>query len=220
MDNLNFTFNGIGEYVFVQTPMSLDFYVQGRLRQFGETVNGTVLSAVVIAQGTVPPIQIQRELGEEIEIYVGGVKQELIVGQSPIIVSGSGVISMDVGGGIGLGTTMGDSVMEDSLAMSTTSDMVFVRVDDEFSVIVSTDKGASVSIAPQEEFLRVTVELPESFTNETAGILGVFNGDLGDDFRNRQGDVLNINASLDMDVYQFGLMCKYVYLVTKYLLVI
>ena len=202
MDNLNFTFNGIGEYVLVQTPSSHDFHIHGRLRQLGAMINGTVLSAVVITQGSALPIQIQRGEDEEIEIYIGGIKHELSIGQSPIIVTSLGVISTDVR----RRNEMDDAIL-DSMDV-TMSSMVFVRVDVEFNVVISTSEGASVSVAAQEEFLWITVELPEHFTNATAGLLGKFNGDPEDDLRDRQGVVLSINANIDKDIYQFGLMCK------------
>lgn len=64
VDGKNFTFNGIGEYIFVRTPASLGFSVQGRLRAFSGNVTGTVLSSIVVKQGATPPVQITVEDSE------------------------------------------------------------------------------------------------------------------------------------------------------------
>ncbi len=202
IDNANFTFNGIGEYIFVRTPSPLNFHVQGRLRKFETLVNGTVLSAIVVKYGSLPPVEVHGgSIGGNSEVYVDGDMLEVEIGTSPAIIGDSGITSLDVSGGLGLGT-MGSSI-------TATSAMMYIRRDDDSSVIISTDEEVSVTVGKQGDFLTISLEVPTSFMNQTSGLFGVFNDDPNDDFRSPQGDILNIDTSLDKEVYyNFGLLCK------------
>ena len=134
---------------------------------------------------------------------MNGVQIELPTMTSPIVVTSTGVsdISMSV-------------VMSEDGALGTTtsSAQVFVRRDDtdgEDSLVITTPNGASLSVRMENSFLGISVELSESFRDDTSGLLGVFNGDVSDDFTLPNGTVLDI--SLEKDIYQFGLACKFVY---------
>ena len=134
---------------------------------------------------------------EEIGLYIGGVKHNLPINQSPLMVTSTGV-SSDISVGM---ETVGNTIqMADSL---------LVQVDDDDgSVIISTGEGASVSLSLQMSFLRMSVDLPESFTNQTSGLLGKLNGIPEDDFQTRDGRVLQL--STEREIYEeFGLLCKY-----------
>ena len=201
IDNSNFTFNGIGEYVFVKTTPSLNFHIQGRLRKFGTLVDGTVLSAIVVKYKDIPSVQVRVGTGGTSEVYVGGVQLEVEVGESPVIISPSGIVSEDVSGGINMGAM--------SSMMAATSTMMYIRRDNDSSVIISTDEGGSVTVGMQEEFLRISLEVPKAFMNQTSGLFGVFNNNPEDDFQTPLGEVLNINSTIDKQVYySFGLLCK------------
>ena len=47
LDGRNFTFNGIGEYILVQTPTLIGLDVQARLEAFSSNVTGTVVSNIL-----------------------------------------------------------------------------------------------------------------------------------------------------------------------------
>jgi len=199
VDNLNYTFNGIGEYIFIRTPPDINFHLQGRLTKFDDDSDGTVLSAVTVKQGNLPVVQVSRGDAEtELDVYVGGIIQQIKVGDSPVVVSNSGISSTNAAGGV------------TGLGLVTSSDMIFVQSDEAGNVIVTTGAGASILVGNQREFLRITVEIPASFANMTSGLLGVFNGNPDDDFHTRTGEILQISASNDSDVYQlFGLECEW-----------
>lgn len=201
IDNVNFTFNGIGEYMMVRTAPSLDFHVQGRLQKFEATVDGTVLSAVVVKYKGLPAVEVHGGTGGNSEVYVGGALQE--VGDSPVIVGPSGVMTVDVGVGLNVGVM--------SPASAATSTMINLQRNNDSSVSISTDEGGSVTVGMQEEFLVVSLELSTAFMNQTSGLFGVFNNNPADDFQTPQGEILSINASLDKEVYySFGLLCKFI----------
>ena len=197
VDNQNYTFNGIGEYVLITTPRSLRFNVQARLQRFNANVTGTVMTAVIIRQGDVETLQVQAE-NNELVTYYAGTKLELELDDSPVVISSTAVFSNLTGG-------LGD--VGDPSAMFTMADQLFLRMDNTGSLVVSTGEGASVSILLENGFLGLTATLPDSFKNLTNGLLGVFNGDPDDDFRDRDGNVLQL--STEREIYEhFGLLCK------------
>ena len=62
MDRMNYTFNGCGEYVFLDTEDSA-ILIQVRFSQVTGAGFGTVISALVIKFAGVSPIQINLVLG-------------------------------------------------------------------------------------------------------------------------------------------------------------
>ena len=195
VDNKNFTFNGVGEYVLVDTPPALGFKVQARLQPFSSNTTGTVISAIGVKQGDIPTVQVSAENGQ-IQLHVGGDQHELSVGDSPLIVGASGVVSTDLAGGIPDG------------AMGMDEEQVSVRMEDTGSIVVSTGEEASIGISLQNGFLGISVSLPQNFMSMTSGFLGNFNGDPDDDFMDRSGNVV-LSSSSEQEIYtQFGLQCK------------
>lgn len=159
------------------------------------------MSAVAVKQGDAHTVQVTARDGE-MQLYVGGVRYELVAGDSPLIVGSSGVVSSNISGGIGGGA------MGDPMAMAMMTDQIFVRMDEDGAIVISTGEGASLSVSLQADFLAITVEFPESFHNMTSGLLGVFNGNQNDDYRDRSGNVLNLNDTEEAIYRPFGLQCK------------
>lgn len=199
VDNQTFTFNGIGEYILLRTVPSLGFSLQARLEPFSDNTTGTIISAVVVRQGDVQAVQIVSE-NNQMNLYIAGMQYELTASDSPLIVDASGVVSSDLSQGI--------TSTQDPIAMATTANQLTVRMDDSGSIIVSTADGASLSVSYQTGFLVISVSLPQSFSGDlTSGLLGVFNGNSSDDYRNRAGNVLT--PANEAEIYQFGLECKF-----------
>lgn len=138
---------------------------------------------------------------EQLNIYIGGVLQELTSGDSPLILGSSGIISRNFSRGIG-------NVSRDPTALALLDEQMVVRMDDTNSLVMSFGLGGSVIASLQTSFLEISVELPNSFKNMTSGLLGVFNDDPDDDFRDRNGSILNLFSEQEI-FEQFGLMCKY-----------
>ena len=199
LDGRNFTFNGIGEYILVQTPTSIGLDVQARLEAFSSNVTGTVISNIVVKLGDISPVQVEAG-SEQLNVYIGGVLQEMAVGDSPLILNSSGIISTNLTGGIG---NIGDLM---ALAMAT--EQMVVRMEDANSLVISAGEGESVIVSLQANFLQLSIALPDSFKNKTSGLLGVFNDNPDDDFRDRNGTILDLFT--ERDIYeQFGLLCKF-----------
>ena len=197
LDHRNYTFNGIGEYSLISTPDSVGFDVQARLEVFSSNVTGSMISNVVVKLVDIPTVQVEAGR-EQLHMYIGGVLHELAVGDSPLILNASGVISNNLTQGIGdIGNPMELALLDEQM---------IVRMDDTNSLVMSTGRGEVVIVSLQTSFLEVSVALPDSFKNMTRGLLGVFNDNPADDFRDRNGSILSLSS--EQEIYQFGLMCK------------
>ena len=138
--------------------------------------------------------------GDQLVTYIAGVRHELEPSDSPVVVT-SAALHGNLTGGL--------DVTGDPLALSPSGNQLFLRMDGDGSLVASTGKGASVSIILENGFLRLTTTLPDTFKDMTSGLLGVFNDDPGDDFRDRNGTILRL--SNESEIYeQFGLLCKFV----------
>lgn len=199
VDNNNFTFNGIGEYRLLESP-SNRLSIQSRLEQFEDT-GGTVITAIAIKQGDVD-IQVEAK-DSALQLYVQGSPHPLPNENQVHVVTRNGVSSL-LDDGIGIQ----DVASQDSLIQSSSNDQLSVQVDDAGTLIVTTPGGATVMTALQMTFLQTTVVLTDSYTGETRGLMGVYNGDADDDFTLPNGTVLDSGLT-EAQVYDFGLECKW-----------
>ena len=142
--------------------------------------------------GDISPVQVEAG-SEQLNVYIGGVLQEMAVGDSPLILNGSGIVSTNLTGGIG---NIGDPM---ALAMAT--EQMVIRMEDTNSLVISAGEGES------SNFLQLSIALPDSFKNKTSGLLGVFNDNPDDDFRDRNGTILDLFT--EREIYEFGLLCKF-----------
>jgi len=190
VDGNNFTFNGIGEYLLLQSIRN-EFDIQARYVQFNSTTNATVTSTVAIRQGQSQTVQIGTT-DEKLQLYVNGTPYELPNTESVIVVSETHVFT-DL-----------ESFSNDSAAFI--SGYISIR-NDSGTLILSASSEASVMVSIQTSFIRTVIELPESFMNDTRGLLGYFNGNPEDDFRLPNDTTLPQNLT-EEEVYRFGLQCK------------
>ena len=198
LDRSNFTFNGIGEYLLINTNTSVRLDVQARLEMLSSNATGSVISNIVVKLGDIPAVQVEAG-SEQLNIYIGGTLYELEAGDSPLILNSSGILSSNLSGGI--------SDIGDPMVLATSDEMMVVRMEGANRVVIGIGEGASIIASLQTNFLALIVALPESFMNKTSGLLGVFNGHPNDDFRNRIGTILDITS--EREIYeQFGLSCK------------
>ena len=191
MDGRQFTFNGIGEYLLLDSPAN-GVSLQARFTQFTPAVNGTVTSAVVLRQGGVS-VQVQLESGGLV-LYVGAQPHSPPTLNSVLVVSESDV------------TTLSDSSPPPDSTLGEDS-LVFVQSSENGSITLTTPSSLALTISPQTSFLSFAVELPAApFTNSTRGLLGVPNGNPDDDFTTPSGEVLSITT--DAEIFAFGLLCE------------
>ena len=198
LDRRNFTFNGVGEYILIDTPESVGFDLQARMETLGTNVSGTVMTSIVVKLRGIPAIQIEAGSSSP-DVYISGVQYEMTVGDLPLMVTSSGVMSSNLTSGI---RDIGDPML-----MAVMNEQVSVRMVSVNSVAVVFGDGGSITVSLQNTFLGLSVSLPDSFKNSTSGLLGYFNDDPDDDYRDRDGHILSLSS--EQEIYcQFGLQCR------------
>ena len=191
IDGLNFTFNGLGEYVLLQSD-GLELIIQARFIRY-EGANATVLSAVAIKTKSLPVIHVELGPEGEFQMYLDSVKQSVPANQSFIIVTETEVYHTNNLSSFALVENDNDSVM--------------IR-NDNSSLVLSTTSQAHLEVNKELSFLYAMLQLGPDFLGQTQGLLGFYNNHLSDDFMIPVGSTIPSNSS-EEEVYQnFGIKCK------------
>jgi hypothetical protein len=198
VDNNNFTFNGIGEYLLLDSS-SNDLTIQSRLVQF-ENTSASVMSAIAIEQGDVQ-LQVEAKNGA-LQLYVQGSPQTLPTGDNVYVVTVNGVNSI-----LNNGMDIQSVTSQDLLIQPDSSNQLSLQIDDSGTLVIITPGGGTVMVSLQMSFLQTTVILSDDYVEETRGLMGVYNGDPSDDFTLPDGTVLSSSLT-ETEVYNFGLQCK------------
>lgn len=188
VDDNAFTFNGIGDYVLLDSPEN-ELYIHARFTRFNNT-NATVMSALAMRQGTSQVVRVEIQ-SETLELYVTDSLHPIPENNSELWVTDSQVYSS----AFQLGANISDT------------NMITIRTDNN-TLLLSTPAGASVSVSAQMSFLHSSVGLSETFFNATRGLLGYYNLDPSDDYLLPNGTVLPDGLTEEQVYYQFGLQCK------------
>lgn len=160
-----------------------------------------MITAIAIKQGDV---EIQVEAKDNVlQLYVQGSPHPLPDESQVYMVTRNGVSSL-LDDGIGIQNV----ASQDSLIQSSSNDQLSMQVDDAGTLIITTPGGATVMTALQMTFLQTTVVLTDSYTGETRGLMGVYNGEADDDFTLPNGTVLDRGLT-EAQIYDFGLECKW-----------
>ena len=75
-------------------------------------------------------------------------------------------------------------------------------------ILVTFDSGVGLVVKAAQGAMSTLVTIPDSFRDQTQGLLGTWNDNGEDDFTLPNGDVLASNLTTEELHYQFGLMCK------------
>lgn len=198
VDGHTYTFNGLGEYVLLQSPENnLEIQVRLTLLDMLSTdFNATVISAVVVKQGTAQVVQVE-ESDEGPIVYVNGVNISIPAEEdSNLIVAESATFN-----------SLDEFFMSDQ--NTSTTDRISLRYDND-DIIIATSSGASVMVSNSSSVLHLAVEVGDTFINTTEGILGYLNGDPSDDFRSPDGNILSINST-EREIFDYGKQCELTY---------
>ena len=86
-----------------------------------------------------------------------------------------------------------------------------VYSDGEFSRVFAFQNGLVIITKAAHDILSFQLSVPETFYNNTKGLLGVWNGNPEDDFLRPDGSRISINSSESTIFEQFGEKCKCFY---------
>ncbi|KAM4041246.1 uncharacterized protein ACNLHF_012381 isoform 4-T4 [Anomaloglossus baeobatrachus] len=176
LDGLNYTFNGLGDFILLNASDSeISLVLQGRTVQT-EPANATNFQAFAV-QYTSSNARVKVEwylrTSDSIDTFLDGQK---------VLFSYSEDLEANI---------------------NDTNSAVFLRNDS--SMITATFEGSlSVQVSAQSNMLTAVSSLPSSFLNNTKGLLGTWNNDQSDDFFFNNGTKLPMNST-EENIFYYGM---------------
>ena len=191
LDGHNYTFNGLGEFLLLQS-IAHNLTVQIRLSQLDGTT-ATVLKAVAIKSHNSQLVQIEINQLNLYVLYIGNSEHKQLPGDGEYLV-----------------VTEDNIYSDDQLSLvnpTSINNVILLNKDD--TMIITTSSGAALTIGKETDFLYLGIELSTRFLNSTEGLLGYFDEDPSNDFQLPNGTVLS-NTLTEEELYsRFGLQCKW-----------
>jgi len=181
LDGKQYTFNGLGEYTLLDAQNGefvINIQTKQAVDQSDRPIKATSISVIAMKMRNKPVIQAQ--LDDVFEIKV------LIESNS----SKDGYRDLDF-----------------EFAPSRKFNGGQVDVETEFSRVFTFENGVVIIIKASNDILSFQLSVPQTFRDNTKGLLGVWNGDQSDDFCRPDGTIISINSD-ESDIFeQFGEMC-------------
>ncbi|XP_013392399.1 neurogenic locus notch homolog protein 2-like [Lingula anatina] len=177
MDQVSYTFNGLGEYTLLQVSNDR-FVLQGRTglavaASGSEATNATVFTAVAARDND----------SDIVTVRLDSTRQHM-----EIFINNESVSSL---------------MINSNHESFNYVDLDYDHVNE--SLNISFASGFALTVSKGIQLLRVFVVCPAEYTNMTLGLLGIYNNDPDDDFALPNGTVLSINATDEERIYyEFG----------------
>lgn len=184
LDGFQYTFNGLGDYVLLRSRDNL-LHFHGRterpLNTDGQLTNATVFSAFAFKTNNSDSGQI--------------VFDDAVPGNLSITISG-----MD--------NSCNNYTIEDFNEGLDFPGLSIERSDiNNNTVVVSFPSGFSIEVTPGIRLLQFSVSAPDDLMNNTAGLLGTFNGIKTDDLEYPNGTLIPSNST-EEEIFHLGQQCK------------
>ncbi|XP_060591770.1 fibrillin-1-like [Ruditapes philippinarum] len=185
LDGLNFTFNGIGEFVLLRVSTeNITFDLQARtartLKKDGNLTDATAFTAFAARDNTNASVHV-----------------ELNKARNGLIIYANQV---DITSQYNAGSKKG---LDDLFTYSTPeANLILARRDNALSVLFPTS-GISLNISVSVQMLSISTIIPNTLTNVTSGLLGNFDGNPYNDLMMPNGTVINANSS-ERQIFDYG----------------
>ena len=175
-----YTFNGKGEFILVQTPEDY-LTIQGRMEEAKDT-DGNSAGATVFTAIAAKQSDSQTV---QFQLEYDGTDAYLVV-----LVDG---IKLDF-----------------EIIQSQDFDNVTVSDEGNGTLEASFSSGALVRVQEQNDIISLLLfSLPQTFINQTSGLMGSYNGDMTDDLLPLNGNTsIPLGSSLQTIHEEFGIHCK------------
>lgn len=184
LDALQYSFNGLGDYVLIRT-LDNSLHLHGRtkrpLTSEGALSNATVFSGFVLRTNTSDTAQVLFDDTLQGDLSITVVRRDGSCTNHTIEYFNDG---------------------RDFTEMSVERSSVNNK-----TVIVSFPSGFSIEVTPGIGLLQITVNANEDMMNNTQGLLGTFNGDKTDDLQYPNGTTMS-HDSPEEEIFHLGQKCK------------
>lgn len=184
LDGLQYTFNGLGDYVLIRTRDS-SLRLHGRtkrpLTSEGELTNATVFSGFVLKTNDSDTAQIFFDDSLPGNLSITVIRENSCTNHT--------IDDFDQGRDF-----TGMSIERSSVNNNT--------------VIVSFPSGFSIEVTPGIGLLQITISTDEDMMNNTQGLMGTFNGDKTDDLQYPNGTTISANST-EEEIFHLGQKCMW-----------
>ncbi|XP_052241381.1 uncharacterized protein LOC127851584 [Dreissena polymorpha] len=179
LDGMNYTFNGVGEYVLLNIDThNITFSLQARteraVKADGNLSDATIFTAFAARDNTNSSVHVElNRAHNNVTLY---------------------------GNGIDLTKTLRE-VGNDTFVFSTST--LTIHEEDDTLRVSFLDTGITLEIGKRAGMLSMDTIVPKTLNNVTKGLLGNFDGDPHNDFVYPNGSLLHFNAS-EMEIFYYG----------------
>ncbi|KAL6052821.1 hypothetical protein STEG23_013496 [Scotinomys teguina] len=178
LDNANYTFNGLGDFLLVQAQdTNSSFLLEGRTAQTGsaKATNFIAFAAQYNTTSLASPVTVQWFLEPNDTIRVLHNNQTV---------------------------AFNTSHTDEDLPIFNTTGVLMTQNGSQVSA--TFDGTVSISVSALSNILHASSSLPEEYRNHTKGLLGVWNDNPGDDFRMPNGSTIPQNSS-EETIFHYGM---------------
>ena len=181
LDGKQYTFNGLGEYTLLDAlngEFVINILTKQAVDQSGRPIKATSISVIAMKQRNKPVVQAQLD-----EIF--GIK---VLAESSTTETGYRELDFEFLSGRNFNGGL-------------------VQVEEEFSRNFMLENGVVIIIKASNNILSFQLSVPQTFRNNTRGLLGMWNGNQDDDFLRPDGTTLSIDSEQPEIFKQFGEKC-------------
>ncbi|KAK2538455.1 mucin-4 [Columba guinea] len=190
LDGLNYTFNGLGDFVLlVASDAQTSFVLQGRTAQTG-TARATSFVAFAAQYVSTTTATVSTSNPEAHWDICHDLQVEWTLGSQ-------GDIQV----------LLNDETIWFSYSQDLGADVYYspgVLLVNDSSITAIFDGAISISISAVSGILSMVCSLPDQYRNSTKGLLGVWDRDPADDFKMPNGTSIPMNSS-EEEIYSYGL---------------
>ena len=183
LDGKQYTFNGLGEYTLLDAQNGeyvINILTKQAVDQNDRPLKATSISVIAMKQRNKPVVQAQLD-----DIF--GIK---VLAESTM-------------------TETGYKELEFEFVPVRSFDGGHVEVEGEFSRNFLFENGVVIIIKASNDILSFQLSVPETFRNNTKGLLGVWNGNQDDDFLRPDGTTISIDSTESEIFKEFGENCTF-----------
>jgi len=174
LDGLFYTFNGLGEYILLESVEN-NFEIQGRLSlapsSGSNPANATILTAIAVKDG-----------GESFSAYLDELEGISFVVDNDFV----------------------ESIPEGSTYQSVNNTIFITAEPEPDHYVALLPSGVIIELSADEAVLTAFSVLPQFFRNKTRGLLGTWNGNRDDDFTLPDGSDISSTSTQEEIFNGFG----------------
>ncbi|XP_074648728.1 uncharacterized protein LOC141904116 [Tubulanus polymorphus] len=201
LDGVHYTFNGIGQYVMLETfdlsPKQADLVITSNTTQSDIGNDNKVADSKFVIQTLLEKASTDGNNTVEATIFTGFAMKSNDSDTIQVMLSANRM-SMEV--------TINSTIkmtLDEMTTNSTDYNKVSLEKTENETIVAAFENGFSVEVILGYKLLTIGVSAPRQYQGHVRGLLGFWNGDKADDFRKSDGQTLPA-SSTERQLFDFG----------------